>query len=94
MNSLIALVIIFGSYSTPIQLQPIIDGDVLISNTLSYWGEICTDAKIYDDPYGLHKTQYSVYVGETVTLREQHEQWVMIKPAKWIPLSALCCRER
>ena len=90
MNIVIALVIIFGSYSTPVQSQPIIDGDVLIGNSLPYAGHVCTPTRVYGDPYGLNEVGYSVSVGEIVTLRELYDAWVMIRPAQWIPLTAVC----
>lgn len=67
-----------------------VEDDVIMGNTLPYWGEICTDTKVYGDPYGLTEALYSVPSGEKVTLRELYGAWVMIAPANWIQLSAVC----
>ena len=69
-----------------------LDGDVFAGNALPMWGEICTQTGVYGDPYGLHVPLYSLPVGEKVRLHElsRGEPWVMIKPALWIPLQALC----
>ncbi len=69
------------------------EDDVFTGNQLPYWGEICTDAKVYGDPYGLSEVGYSVSIGEIVSLHELSKptgDWVSIAAAHWIPLSAVC----
>lgn len=63
-----------------------------VGGTLPMWGEICTETGVYGDPYSLHKPMYTLPVDARVRLHELSHggTWVMIQPAKWIPLQALC----
>ena len=70
-----------------------LDGDVFTGNNLPLWGKVCTKTGVYGDPYGLHAPLYFLPIGEKVRLHElsqSGEPWVMIKPALWIPMQALC----
>lgn len=65
---------------------------LVTGGALPLWSEICTETGVYGDPYGLHAPFYTLSVGVRVRLHELSHggTWVMIKPAKWIPLQALC----
>lgn len=72
-------------------------GDVIMSNTLPRYGLICEPGTyVHGNPQG----DYPLYIlepGAQVRLREMYSTynkpaWVMIKPAEWIPLTALCGR--
>lgn len=69
------------------------EGDVLTGISLPPYGEICTETHVYNAPEGT-QILYSLSVGDIVQLREQprfdHRDWVMIKPAEWIPLAVIC----
>ena len=71
----------------------IIESDVAAMPSLPPYGVICTATHVYGEPEGT-LVLYSVSVGQIVQLREQprfaHRDWVMINPAEWIPLSAVC----
>ena len=95
MNRYIALIAIILSIGvvggrSMARTSVVIEDDVLIGNTLPYWGMICTDANVYGDPYQLTEPLYIIKSGEVVTLRELYKTWVMIAPAQWIQLSTVC----
>lgn len=87
MNSLIALVIIFGSYATPVA------GDVAAFPSLPAYGVLCQETEVMNAPEG-STVLYVLPVDTRVQLREQprfrYRDWVMIRPAEWIPLAAIC----
>lgn len=87
MNSLIALVIILGSYTAPIP------SDIAVMPSLPPYGVLCQDTQVMNAPEG-QVVLYDLPEGERVQLREQprfhHRDWVMIRPAQWIPLAAIC----
>ena len=72
------------------------EGDVIMGNTLPRYGELCETTTVHGSPADDSKVLYSVVNGTTVRLREQSHgddrSWVMIAPANWIRLSALCKR--
>lgn len=50
----------------------------------------CEDTMVYGAPGTEFTPLYGLPKGSEVTTREIYKGWVMIKSAKWIPLSALC----
>ena len=99
MNRYIALITIIlsigsvGSRNMATQRTVVIESDVAEMPSLPGYGTICTETYVYGSPEGT-QVLYSVSVGDVVQLREQprfnHRDWVMIKPAQWIPLAAIC----
>lgn len=70
-----------------------LEDDILTGLSLPSHGILCSDVDVMNAPEGT-EVLYSVSVGTTIQLREQprfdHRDWVMIRPAQWIPLSAVC----
>lgn len=73
-----------------------IENDVITGNALPRYGTLCEQAEVRSAPYSYGVVLYTLPKGEEVRLREQSHgddrSWVMIKPARWIKLSALCTR--
>lgn len=87
MNSLLIGLILFVSYSAPIEAE------VANSPSLPGYGVLCQAADVMNAPEG-SAVLYTLPSGASVKLREQprfaFRNWVMIKPAEWIPLAAIC----
>lgn len=72
-----------------------LDGDVLTRFSLPPFGTLCDSVAVRGGPdASIYAPLYFLPAGETVALREQpkraNRDWVMIAPAEWIPLEALC----
>jgi len=71
-----------------------VEGDVITGNNLPRYGVLCEDAEVQNAPYEGFEVIYTLPKGTTVRLREQSQggtrSWVMIKPAEYIRLTALC----
>jgi hypothetical protein len=81
--------------SPPLAAVITLDGDILTGISLPPYGTLCEDTPVYGGPdASIYKPLYTLPAGEVVRLREQPEivnrDWVMIKVARWIPLSAVC----
>lgn len=75
-----------------------VENDVLIRVSLPAYGELCESTPVRGGPDAeIYKPLYILPIGNVVQLREQPEitprDWVMIKPARWIQLSAICWQE-
>lgn len=72
------------------------EGDVITGNTLPRYGELCEKTPVRGSPAEDSAVLYTLPAGEVVRLREQSHgddrSWVMIAPANWVRLSALCKR--
>lgn len=68
-----------------------VDGDTA-TVSLAQYGELCTDTDVYGGTWDGATVLYSIHKGEIVRLRELSTDGsrVMIAPAEWIKLSALC----
>lgn len=75
----------------------IVENDVIMGNTLPAYGTLCEDVGVQGNPHDGFEVLYTLPAGEVVRLREQSRgadrSWVMIKPAHWIKISALCSWE-
>ena len=85
------------SYVTPARATPTvapwIDGDTFVpGGQVPDWVTVCTDTNVYGNPYGHGDVLYSVLRGEVVRVHDtnQDNTWVMIKSARWIPISSVC----
>lgn len=93
----VVLIVLLIANITPLMsvTNPVVavENDVIVGISLPPYGVLCHDVDVKGSPEGLN-TLYTLRSGETVELREQpkweHRDWVMIAPAEWIPLSALC----
>lgn len=85
MNKMVvaALLVIFISY----------EGDVVSPPSLPGYGVLCRATDVMNAPEG-STVLYTLPSGASVQLREQprfaFRDWVMIQPAEWIPLAAIC----
>ncbi len=72
------------------------EGDVIMGNTLPRYGELCEKTPVRGSPADDSAVLYTLPAGVVVRLREQSHgddrSWVMIAPANWVRLSALCKR--
>lgn len=79
---------------SPIQAVTTTDGDIITGVSLPRFGTLCEEAEVRGGPdAAIYKPLYVLPAGERVRLREQSNptgEWVMIEPAKWIPLKAVC----
>jgi hypothetical protein len=93
-NLLIALLFIHGSASAH-YVPRHHDSDVATIPSLPAYGILCESVNVMNEPRG-SLILSTLPKGETVQLREQprftNRDWVMIAPAQWIPLSAVCKR--
>ena len=74
-------------------VAPWIDGDVFVpGGQIPDWVTVCTDTNVYGGPSTTGKVLYSVLGGEVVRVHDtnQDNTWVMIKTARWIPMSSVC----
>ena len=98
MNILISLALAFSLLgSTTVERHKdtvVMDGDVIMGNKLPEWGTVCGDAEVRGGPdAGIYGVLYIIPDGTSVRLRDQSKptgEWVMIEPAQWIPITALC----
>lgn len=100
MNILLAIafavsVALNGQPVQPMQNVVTIENEALTGLSLPPFGTLCQDTPVLGGPDAdIYQPIYTLKAGETVALREQpvfeHRDWVMIAPAEWIPLSALC----
>ena len=98
MNILISLALAFsllGSATVERQKDTVVmDGDVIMGNKLPEWGTVCGDTEARGGPdAGIYGVLYIIPDGTSVRLRDQSSptgEWVMIEPARWIPITALC----
>lgn len=70
------------------------DYDEIISKQLPRYGVLCKSVYVHGNPQGDYPL-YRLEVGTQLRLREMYSTfnnpaWVMVKPAEWIPMSALC----
>lgn len=68
---------------------------IVTGNTLARWGELCTVTPVYGGPdTTIYDPLYEIPDGTLVRLHElsrgEDRSWVMIEPARWIRISALC----
>lgn len=70
----------------------LVEGDVIMGISLPRHGTLCSDVEVRGNPQEWSKPLYTLTEGEVVRLREQSYagDWVMIAPAEWIPLAAVC----
>ena len=98
MNILISVVLalsLLGNATVERQKDTVVmDGDVIIGNKLPEWGTVCGDTEVRGGPdAGIYNVLYTIPDGTKVRLRDQSKptgEWVMIEPAQWIPITALC----
>ena len=99
MNALISILVaisLLGSAQVdrPRKDTVIMEGDVIMGNRLPQYGTICGDAEVRGGPdAGIYGVLYIIPDGTSVRLRDQSSptgEWVMIEPARWIPITALC----
>ena len=98
MNILISLALAFsllGSATVERQKDTVVmDGDVIMGNKLPEWDTVCGGAEVRGGPdAGIYGVLYIIPDGTSVRLRDQSKptgEWVMIEPARWIPITALC----
>jgi hypothetical protein len=79
----------------PITSQVTVIDNVIMGNTLPRYGVLCEDTNVQGNPHDGFATLYTLQKGETVRLREpggDGHAWVMIAPAQWIRITALCQR--
>ena len=69
-----------------------VEDGAIMGFSLPDWMEVCQDAGVYSNPYGLNEPFYTVKAGETVRIHDiSHDNtWVMVASARWIPINALC----
>ena len=91
-----ALAVILCGYVYPARYLSsvvVVEGGVVMGNTLPRYGVLCEAANVQGNPHDGCKVIYTLPKGERVRLREQGGEgraWVMIAPANWIRLTALC----
>lgn len=83
-----------GSYEKPESLTVVtVENEIITGNTLPRFGVLCEDASVQGNPHDGFETLYILSKGTKVRLRDQGgdgRSWVMIAPAHWIRMSALC----
>ncbi len=72
----------------------LVEGDVIMGNVLPRYAVVCEETYVHGNPQGDYPL-YRIQTGSQVRLREMYgpynePAWVMIKPAEWLPMSALC----
>lgn len=74
---------------TPVIL---IEDGVFMGGQMPDWVTVCKDSPVYGNPYGENDPYDFVHVGDVVRVRDtsQDNTWIMIKSARWIPMSAVC----
>ena len=95
MNKALILFLLIGCIfpKTTILSNPIIEDDVIISNTLPDWGTVCIASDVRGGPDGMYPIRYSVSIGDRLRLHELSNPdgtWVSIGAAEWMPLKNLC----
>ena len=74
-------------------ITPLHDWGDMTGGTLPRFGTVCKDTIIYSEPSVNGWELGAVRVGDVVRLRDNSQPdgtWVMIEPAKWIPIEAVC----
>ncbi len=104
MKKYLFLLVILLSFITPKNVDTFrnglsvvtMEGDVITGNTLPRYGELCEKTPVRGSPADDSAVLYTLPAGVVVRLREQSHgddrSWVMIAPANWVRLSALCKR--
>ena len=104
MKKYLILLVILLSFITPKNVDTFrnglsvvtMEGDVITGNTLPRYGELCEITPVRGSPADDSVVLYTLPAGVVVRLREQSHgddrSWVMIAPANWVRLSALCKR--
>jgi hypothetical protein len=90
---LIMLMLWAGEIDLHAQTGVILEGDVVMGNTLPEWGEVCIDSIVRGGPDESYAERYSVSVGQVVRLHEASlpdGTWISIGAAQWMPLENIC----
>lgn len=72
-----------------------IDNGVIVGNTIARYAKVCADnAYVYGSPKEMGEPLYLLSIGDKVEIhdvaRNTPEVWVMVQPAEWLKMTALC----
>lgn len=90
MKTKLIILLILIAFITPLHGW---DGDDMTGGKLPKFGTVCKDSIVYSEPSTNGWELGAVKIGDIVRLRDNSYPdgtWVMIEPAKWIPIEAVC----
>jgi hypothetical protein len=94
MKSMLALPLIVAFAFFAFHSEVRVEDGVVMGNSLPRFGTACGDVAVRGTPSMEFDPLYVLADGSRVRLREQSHgadrSWVMIAPAEWIPIGALC----